>query len=554
MQPNKSFWRSIHSLSHPLTIAAVLMLLFNDHWLRHNYPSWLTGKLGDFTWLIFAPLICAALFAWIIPRRLNNHEKIVGMTSFAFIGLWFATAKTIPFIHTITKNTVEAIIGWQGTLRIDPTDLLTLPALLIGYYIWHNADNRSLNLRPVAWIILGLGIMATLATSQIEIDVIYESITCINEEKDSTLIGFVKEYLPPNYPNYYNDDTYRIYASDDGGLSWYRLDDLTVLQDDTENRPECSTRELPLIDPNNPDIQYRYESSEKIERSSDGGVTWVTEYDLFEVRQEVRLYYHQKRVEWTIFSAPYDTEPGPYEAVFHQPTGNVVFAMGWDGMLVRKPDATWEWVGVEQFHLEDLHRSDKIYDFLGGEIVLSTTLFFLILATSAWYMRRPGVKTLLGGMGWLGWLALTWTFTPIYEKGWYIFSFSPAEFQSSPKFGGFLFVAMPLFIFIAIPVTIGTIWDLLRNFLCYIPAIVGVGLITALLFLFPYVLWTQGTIPAYSTARAFALMLTGCSLLAGFTYFKRVLPFIPNPKRPKNSLPGYDDFFHPPDDVEKSDS
>jgi hypothetical protein len=549
--PNKSFWRSIHSLSHPLTIAAVLMLLFNDHWLRHNYPSWLTGKLGDFTWLIFAPLICVTLFAWIIPRRLKNHENIVAITSFTFIGLWFATAKTIPFIHAITKNTVEAIIGWQGTLRIDPTDLLTLPALLIGYYIWHTADNRSLNLRPVAWVILGLGIMGTLASDDAVYILTTDVFTCIDNEDDTLSIFF------RNYYRSSGDSAYYHYDSDDGGLSWYLSE--TQRADMYEDvKSNCVTKELPLIGPNNPNTRYRYEPGETIERSTDGGTTWKEEHSLYELRQQVRWYYFYLRKERVISSVSigtvyayesdlYDIKPGPLDAIIHEPTGNVVFAMGWNGILVRKPDATWEWVGVDKFHLDNLYRLDKIKDFLSAEISLSITLCFLVVTTSTWYMRSPGLKTLFLGIGWFGWLYLIWTFVPMYIRQGYL---PDTSWAYLPNLNISAWIAFLLLIFTAIPVTIGTIWDLLKNFRRYIPAIVGVGLITALLFLFPYVLWTQGTIPAYSTARGFALMLTGCSLLAAFTYLKRVLPFIPNQnkKRPQNSLPGYHDFFHPPDD------
>lgn len=63
MENNRAFWRAARCLTHPLTMAAVILLLVNDHWLRWHYPSWLTGKLGDFTWLMFAPFIAAAVLA-----------------------------------------------------------------------------------------------------------------------------------------------------------------------------------------------------------------------------------------------------------------------------------------------------------------------------------------------------------------------------------------------------------------------------------------------------------------------------------------------------------
>ncbi len=60
MSPNLSFRRALVSLSHPLSIAAIGLLLFNDHLWRKVAPSWLTGKIGDFAWLIFAPFLLAA--------------------------------------------------------------------------------------------------------------------------------------------------------------------------------------------------------------------------------------------------------------------------------------------------------------------------------------------------------------------------------------------------------------------------------------------------------------------------------------------------------------
>ena len=165
MQPNRAFWRALHSLAHPISIGAVLILLLNDHWLRHTHPSWLTGKLGDFTWLVFAPFIAALVFAWLIPRRVRHYDSIVGMVAFGFIGLWFALAKTIPAVYGFTKTAWESLVGWEGTLRLDPTDLLTLPALLVGWWIWRRADDSPVSLRPLAYVALALGLVATLASA-----------------------------------------------------------------------------------------------------------------------------------------------------------------------------------------------------------------------------------------------------------------------------------------------------------------------------------------------------------------------------------------------------
>src|SRR5260221_2956816 len=133
---NKALCRALHSLLHPISIASIALLIVNDHWLRYANPSWLTGKLGDFAWLMFAPFVCAVLIAWLVPRRVTDHQRVVGLLSLLIIGSWFALAKTIPFVHILTTSTWEGIIGWKGSQRLDPSDLLTLPALLLSWTIW----------------------------------------------------------------------------------------------------------------------------------------------------------------------------------------------------------------------------------------------------------------------------------------------------------------------------------------------------------------------------------------------------------------------------------
>ena len=69
MKSNPSLYRSLRTLAHPLTWLALALLLVNDHLLRVLWPSWWTGKLGDFAWLFFAPLVLAALVSLIIPAQ-----------------------------------------------------------------------------------------------------------------------------------------------------------------------------------------------------------------------------------------------------------------------------------------------------------------------------------------------------------------------------------------------------------------------------------------------------------------------------------------------------
>src|SRR5512138_641439 len=70
---NSTFRRALSSLSHPVSLGAIIIVLLNDHWWQRVAPSWFTGKIGDFAWLIFAPFLLAMLLAWLFPRR----EKLV---------------------------------------------------------------------------------------------------------------------------------------------------------------------------------------------------------------------------------------------------------------------------------------------------------------------------------------------------------------------------------------------------------------------------------------------------------------------------------------------
>src|SRR5690348_877048 len=92
----KAFFCAFNSLLHPVSVGAIFLLLVNDHFLRYAFPSWWTGKIGDAAWLIFAPFICAMVFALLIPSRLTRQTRLVGGVSFLLVGGWFALAKTVP--------------------------------------------------------------------------------------------------------------------------------------------------------------------------------------------------------------------------------------------------------------------------------------------------------------------------------------------------------------------------------------------------------------------------------------------------------------------------
>jgi hypothetical protein len=327
---NETFERALKSIAHPISLVAIATVLINDHILRQIAPSWLTGKLSDFTWLIFAPFLLAAMLAWLIPQHLNRRTEITGWISIVLTGLIFGLAKTIPFFHSIAVQVLETFNGWPNNLLIDPTDLLTLPALLISIKIWRTADRSFIPAR--AWPLLVLAILMTTGTTP------------------PYFPSGVREIAEENGLLFTLD-----FHSDDGGLTWQPggKPDLYSMN----YRPK-----LEVFDPANSQIVYRFNPGLSIERSDDAGLTWHLDFN---------LSGEQARVN-SIRPGVGSTEFGPFGGVMHEPTGNLVVGMGPEGVLVRLAGGEWRWVQVGDFAVPQMNQIDRIISMLSGELFLES--------------------------------------------------------------------------------------------------------------------------------------------------------------------------------------
>ena len=114
------------ALLTPLWIAALAVLIANDHWLKGSglLPGVITGKLSDVAGLIVAPALLATVLC-VRSRQalLACHLAIAAVfagiqLSPAFAGQWSA---------------LMGLAGHPWTITCDPTDLLTLPALIFAW-------------------------------------------------------------------------------------------------------------------------------------------------------------------------------------------------------------------------------------------------------------------------------------------------------------------------------------------------------------------------------------------------------------------------------------
>jgi hypothetical protein len=149
-------------LRHPLWWSALVVLIVNDRLLKGGaiVPSWLTGKLSDFAFLIVAPVLVAVLLPKPWPARRGF--------AVASVGALFAASELSP---TFAQALVAAAmrIGFEVRTWPDLTDLFALGVLPCAFFVLRE---RTVGTQSRVWSLaryeragVVLGALACLATS-----------------------------------------------------------------------------------------------------------------------------------------------------------------------------------------------------------------------------------------------------------------------------------------------------------------------------------------------------------------------------------------------------
>ncbi len=137
----------LEGLVHPVPLAALALLVFNDHVLKAAHPGWLTGKLSDVAVLALLPflvLAAADLAALAAPRLPAPGERAMLAAVIGSAAL-FATIEVTPLgadayrwglaLAQWPVHAAAAALGGSPLpdlrpvmLTADASDLLTLPA------------------------------------------------------------------------------------------------------------------------------------------------------------------------------------------------------------------------------------------------------------------------------------------------------------------------------------------------------------------------------------------------------------------------------------------
>jgi hypothetical protein len=131
-------------LLHPVALAAIALLVLNDHVLKGAIGGPITGKLSDFAGLLFFPLMLQAgweLFSGTSPSR-RVLLLAAGATAAVFAAVQVLPLATDAYRHGLgwLQFPVRALLeGARAPMPVaataDPTDLIALPCAAIAVWI-----------------------------------------------------------------------------------------------------------------------------------------------------------------------------------------------------------------------------------------------------------------------------------------------------------------------------------------------------------------------------------------------------------------------------------
>jgi hypothetical protein len=342
-----STWRvALRWLTHPTTCLALAVLLLNDHVLKQAYGTWWTGKLSDVAGLVLAPPLLAVLIALVPGVRVDPRRLVTVGTVTVGIGFTVAKATTLG---AATASAVWTLLAGDSLVRRDPTDLLTLPALLIaltaGRRLARTAAEPTDSRRPVParWVVvLPLAVLATTATSgpadpdardvQVRDGAVVVTGAGSQLWASADLVTWeqVKEPRLPNPTSAPTEDP--IQDPDAEPTVDPSTDASTTDTGEPHSAPVCAPDGL---------LCFRAESTATIgvQRSDDGGLTWQDDWHLSDADRAALLDRYTSVSPEELVTMAVAILPGPGTDV------RAVAANGRDGIAVRDADGTWHRLG-----------------------------------------------------------------------------------------------------------------------------------------------------------------------------------------------------------------
>ncbi len=458
---NHTATKALHMLSQPLSVGAILLLLINDHLLRICWPSWWTGKIGDFAWLYFTPFALTFLMAWLIPSCWKHHERIVIVLAFGLTGGIFTLANTWTVFHFWLVNLLEVLLGVPIGLRLDPTDLIALISLAAAWWMWAREKPFQHILRKSELMLIPVAALLTIANSAKWPD--NRGIECLVLRGDQ-IIAYTESMV-------YTDDAF---YSQDGGYTWQTSSNF--------DRSDCTPfKNKEILDTSNPDLRYRFITPNILELSSDGGITWQEDFliePIGEVEEIIILKTHY---------GPIVIENRPLDALIDPASGNLMLAMGHRGLLMREADGNWDWITIGTYELIKNTCSEDIGPLMSNPFILAASFLFLGISTGAVRLIKKRRFFVLLGLLWITWIFSVCISYPANNvpTNW--------RYNIGALIPSFLWLILGL----SLLLTVFLISTIVRHHRKDLWRILIAAALGAAIFLIPFILWAYMLIPNF---------------------------------------------------------
>lgn len=329
--------RAEAALTHPATLVALATLLVNDLVFKSMWPgSWITGKLSDLAWVIFAPPLIALPLTF-LARSNQTAQKLAWATAYIGLPLLYATYNTFEPLHDLIMGAFSILRGTPGGSPFDPTDSIVIPfSMAVAIWVWRDTKPES----KAARLRLGLlfAALASLASVATSFPAPYIGVVDIEADIDGS----------PSYIRHWGGkpDVSRSFVDTPRGT--YSIHGTDILRSDS--------------------------------RSSEIVFSTIIKN---ESRDLIALRASTINLGERIISV------SPYSIYYDEARGNVILAMGLQGVIIGKPDGTWERKPVEDLKPLDYSIASRLstmlriteLNFISAGLAASFTIFTLVLAT-----------------------------------------------------------------------------------------------------------------------------------------------------------------------------
>ena len=354
----------------------------------------------------------------------------------------------------------------------DPTDLIALVSLVPAWLLWKQKLHQpGIPTKRLSWTAVLCAAILTLANSALP----DYGITCLSTQDGQLQAA----------------SSYQHYTSTDGGMTWQDTESQTI---EGCSGYSFSTDEKAVTDPANPNRMIRYIPGVVVAYTQDGGLTWTSEYEVRPAHEADRFFYERTR-SWN----PRYAKP-PFMAVFDQYNGNVVLAMGHEGVLVRQKSGAYLQVPVGIHHKPSRTNPGFLWKMLNGEIILALGFAGWVTAWSGRKARPSKIRTILLWLSVIAGCGLL-VFVPPALQTLYLMTFA--------------WMGTIIVITLILPLFLDEIIHAIRRSKQKIGVLALTFMISAVIFLIPYTLWVYKLLPYYRLAEIISagLCIAYCNIL-----------------------------------------